>query len=242
MTKALRVAIADDSALFRTGLELLLAAAGVDVSSSASDVDGLFAQLADDLPDVAIFDVRMPPTHTDEGLRAAVEARRRWPDLGVCLLSTYLEPSWALSLLDAIGTGVGYLLKDRVDDVAALLDALQRIGHGGIALDPEVVVAMVSARRHTAALSRLTERELEVLALLAEGRSNVGIAQSLVVSPRTVENHVAAIFRALDLSDAETDNRRVQATLAYLVQGSTPPVDHQNARFLRSARGRPSGS
>jgi DNA-binding NarL/FixJ family response regulator len=227
MSNPLRVAIADDSALFRTGLDLLLTAAGVEVSSSVPDVDELFARLTDDLPDVVILDVRMPPTHTDEGLRAAVEARSRWPSLGVCLLSTYLEPGWALNLLDAVGSGVGYLLKDRVDDVTALLDALHRIGQGGIALDPEVVVAMVSARRHTAAMSRLTERELEVLALLAEGRSNVGIAQNLVVSPRTVENHVANIFRALDLSDAETDNRRVQATLAYLVHGTSPPPPGQ---------------
>jgi DNA-binding NarL/FixJ family response regulator len=227
MSNPLRVAIADDSALFRTGLDLLLTAAGVEVSSSVPDVDELFARLTDDLPDVVILDVRMPPTHTDEGLRAAVEARSRWPSLGVCLLSTYLEPGWALNLLDAVGSGVGYLLKDRVDDVTALLDALHRIGQGGIALDPEVVVAMVSARRHTAAMSRLTERELEVLALLAEGRSNVGIAQNLVVSPRTVENHVANIFRALDLSDAETDNRRVQATLAYLIHGTSPPPPAQ---------------
>jgi DNA-binding NarL/FixJ family response regulator len=227
MSNPLRVAIADDSALFRTGLDLLLTAAGVEVSSSVPDVDELFARLTDDLPDVVILDVRMPPTHTDEGLRAAVEARSRWPSLGVCLLSTYLEPGWALNLLDAVGSGVGYLLKDRVDDVTALLDALHRIGQGGIALDSEVVVAMVSARRHTAAMSRLTERELEVLALLAEGRSNVGIAQNLVVSPRTVENHVANIFRALDLSDAETDNRRVQATLAYLVHGTSPPPPGQ---------------
>jgi DNA-binding NarL/FixJ family response regulator len=227
MSNPLRVAIADDSALFRTGLDLLLTAAGVEVSSSVPDVDELFARLTDDLPDVVILDVRMPPTHTDEGLRAAVEARSRWPSLGVCLLSTYLEPGWALNLLDAVGSGVGYLLKDRVDDVTALLDALHRIGQGGIALDSEVVVAMVSARRHTAAMSRLTERELEVLALLAEGRSNVGIAQNLVVSPRTVENHVANIFRVLDLSDAETDNRRVQATLAYLVHGTSPPPPGQ---------------
>lgn len=218
MTGPLRVAIADDSALFRSGLGLLLAAAGVEVISSSPDVTRLLAQLSDDLPDIAILDVRMPPTHTDEGLRAAVEARDRWPALGVCLLSTYLEPSWALDLLDAVGSGVGYLLKDRVDDITALLDALHRISQGGIALDPEVVVAMVASRRNSAALSRLTERELEVLGLLAEGRSNVGIAQKLVVSPRTVENHVAAIFRALGLDDTSTGNRRVQATLAYLVQ------------------------
>jgi DNA-binding NarL/FixJ family response regulator len=222
MSTSLRVAIADDSALFRRGLELLLAAAGVEVSASVADVDELFARLEDDLPQVAILDVRMPPTHTDEGIRAAAEARRRWPPLGLCVLSTYLEPSWALSLLDAVDGGVGYLLKDRVDDITTLLDALHRIAHGGIALDPEVVVAMVSARRHTAPMSRLTERELEVLALLAEGRSNAGIAEVLVLSPRTVENHVASIFRALDLAEDETDNRRVKATLAYL--SATP--DH----------------
>ena len=207
----LRVAIADDSALFRNGLELLLTAAGVEVTSSVSDVEQLFGRLAAEHPDVAILDIRMPPTHTDEGLRAAVDARSRWPALGVCLLSTYLEPSWAMELLDAIGSGVGYLLNDRVDDISALLDALHRIAGGGIALDPKSWSRRQPDRRHGTAMSRLTERELEVLALLAEGRSNVGIAQDLVVSPRTVENHVASIFRALDLSDVDTDNRRVKA-------------------------------
>ena len=227
MTAPLRVALVDDSALFRRGLELLLEAAGVAVTASVSDVDALFARLADELPDVAVLDVRMPPTHTDEGIRAAAEARRRWPELGICVLSTYLEPSWALSLLDAVEGGVGYLLKDRVDDVTALLDALGRVAQGGIALDPEVVVAMVSARRHTAAMSRLTERELEVLALLAEGRSNAGIADILVLSPRTVENHVASIFRALDLDEDQTGNRRVQATLAYLSAAPDLPRPHR---------------
>ncbi len=215
-SKTLRVVLADDSGIFGQGLRLLLEAAGAVVERVVGDAVALVAEVQACEPDVAVVDVRMPPTHTDEGIRAALEIKRIRPDTGVLVLSTYVEPRWVTTLLDAIPGGIGYLLKDRVDDVAGLLDALRRVAGDGIALDPEVVRTLVSARRHTAPIDRLTERERDVLSLIAEGRSNAGIAEALHLSVKTVEGHVAAVFRALDLHDEGTDNRRVKAALAFL--------------------------
>jgi DNA-binding NarL/FixJ family response regulator len=212
----MRVVLADDSGIFREGLRLLLMAAHVDVVAVAATVTGLSDVVTEHRPEVAVIDVRLPPTFTDEGIRAAVALRDRWPTLGLLVLSTDIDPSWLTVLLDAVPTGIGYLLKDRVDDVRSLLEAMDRVAAGGIALDPEVVRVMVSARRVAGPLERLTPREREVLALVAEGRSNVGIARALHVTAKTVEAHVAAIFRALDLETADTENRRVQAALAFL--------------------------
>jgi len=216
MSPPLSVVLCDDSGIFREGLQLLLERAGVDVTASVSDVPALQAAVAAQLPDVAVVDVRMPPTHTDEGIRAAVGLRRTYPQVGVLVLSTYVDAAWALALLDAVPDGVGYLLKDRVDDVAGLLAALDRVARGGVALDAEVVASLVAARRHAAPLEQLTERERAVLAAMAQGMSNAGIAQTLSVSVKTVETHVAAVFRTLGLHGTSTDNRRVKAALVYL--------------------------
>lgn len=212
----LRVVLADDSGIFRDGLRLLLEAAGVVVLDAVGDAPALVAAVSTHRPDVAVVDVRMPPSHTDEGILAALELKRRQPDTAVLVLSTYVEPRWVTTLVDAIPSGIGYLLKDRVDDVARLLDALHRVAGGGIALDPEVVGTLLTTRRNTLPLQRLTDREREVLSLIAEGRSNAGIAQALCLSVKTVEGHVASVFRALDLQDGGSDNRRVKAALAFL--------------------------
>ncbi len=218
----LHVVLADDSGIFRQGLAALLAAAGVTVTASVASVDDLMAAVAGNQPDIAIVDVRMPPTNTDEGIRAADHLHRAYPRLGVLVLSTYVEARWVTRLLDAVPEGVGYLLKDRVEDVAALLGVMQRIAAGGIALDPEVVTVLMSARRHAQPLARLTPREREVLTLIAEGQSNAGIADTLVLSVKTVEAHVASIFRALDLDATTSDNRRVKAALTFLGAQSGP--------------------
>ena len=217
--RALSVVLADDSGIFREGLRLLLEAAGVVVLGAVGDVPALVAAVGTHRPDVAVVDVRMPPLHTDEGIRAALELKRSQPDTAVLVLSTYVEPRWVTTLVDAIPAGIGYLLKDRVDDVAGLVDALHRVAGGGIALDPEVVATLLAARRHTLPLERLTDRERDVLALIAEGRSNAGIAQALFLSVKTVEGHVASVFRALDLQEAGAENRRVKAALAFLSAG-----------------------
>jgi DNA-binding NarL/FixJ family response regulator len=214
--RPLTVVLADDSGIFREGLRLLLEAAGVVVLDAVGDVPALMAAVGAHRPRVAVVDVRMPPSHTDEGIRAALELKRNQPDTAVLMLSTYVEPRWVTDLVDAIPAGVGYLLKDRVDDVRWLLDALRRVAGGGIALDPEVVSALFAARRHARPLERLTDRERQVLGLIAEGRSNAGIAAVLQLSPKTVEGHVASVFRALDLQDGGSDNRRVKAALAFL--------------------------
>lgn len=212
----LRVVLCDDSSIFREGLRLLLEAVGVTVTASVGDVPALFEAVQDSAPDVAVLDVRMPPTHTDEGIRAAVDLHRLSPATGILVLSASVDPPWAVSLMAAVPDGVGYLLKDHVGDVETLLDALRRVAAGGVALDSEVIGALVARGRHASPLDRLTERELKVLALVAQGRSNSGIAQELFVSTKTVETHVAAVFRALDLDAAPSDNRRVKAALAYL--------------------------
>ncbi len=219
----MRVVVADDSGIFREGLRLLLEAVGVDVVAGADGVAALEAAVDAYEPEAVVLDVRLPPTFTDEGIRAAVALRREHPDLGILVLSTEIEPAWLTTLLDGVPSSVGYLLKDRVADATALVEALSRVAAGGIALDPEVVRVMVSARRVAGPVERLTPRERDVLALLAEGRSNLGIGRALHLSPKTVEAHVAAVFRTFGLSDAETENRRVHAALTFLAAGRPSP-------------------
>jgi DNA-binding NarL/FixJ family response regulator len=212
----LRVVIAEDAALFREGLARLIESRGHQVACSVADGDALVAAVARDQPDVVVADVRMPPTHTDEGLRAAIELRRAHPRLGVLVLSQYIETRYAARLLEDNAAGIGYLLKDRVADVADFAEALERVAAGGTALDPEVVSQLVRSSQRTEGLAELTPRERDVLALMAEGRSNAGIAAALVVSGSVVEKHVASIFAKLRLPPSEADNRRVLAVLRYL--------------------------
>jgi DNA-binding NarL/FixJ family response regulator len=212
-----RVVIADDSLLLREGVARLLAEAGFDVVGQAGDADELLREVADKSPDVAIADIRMPPTHTDEGLRAARELRRRHPTLGVLVLSQYVRPSYAFELLADDASGVGYLLKDRVSDLHELADAVNRVGEGGSVLDPTVVAQLVGRRRPgDDPIDDLSEREQEVLALIAEGRSNRAIAERLFITERTVEKHVKSILMKLRISATQDDHRRVLAVLAYL--------------------------
>jgi DNA-binding NarL/FixJ family response regulator len=212
-----RVVIADDSVLLREGVSRLLAEAGMDVVGQAEDADELFREVADKEPDVVIVDIRMPPTHTDEGLRAARELRSLYPSLGVLVLSQYVRPSYAFELLADDASGVGYLLKDRVSDVHELADAVQRVGEGGSVLDPSVVSQLVGRRRPgNDPIDDLTERERGVLALMAEGRSNRAIAERLFITERTVEKHVKSIMMKLRISSTQDDHRRVLAVLADL--------------------------
>jgi DNA-binding NarL/FixJ family response regulator len=214
---AVRVVLADDSGIFRDGLRLLLEAAGMQVLASVGDSQSLITAVVGLVPDVAVIDVRMPPSHTDEGIRAAEEIRSLEPRTGCLVLSTYVEPAWVERLLAGDPAGVGYLLKDRVEDVDRLVDALRRVARGGVALDPEAVTALLAARRTDDPVDRLSPRERDVLALLAEGRSNVGIGQELHLSVKTVETHVAHIFRSLGLDGEDlTANRRVQAAVQHL--------------------------
>ena len=213
---SLRVVIAEDAALFREGLARLIESRGHQVADSVADGAALVAAVARHQPDVVVADVRMPPTHTDEGLRAAIELRRAYPKLGVLVLSQYIETRYAARLLEDNAAGIGYLLKDRVADVADFAGALERVAAGGTALDPEVVSQLVRSSQQTAGLAELTPRERDVLALMAEGRSNAGIAAALVVSASVVEKHVASIFAKLRLPPSEADNRRVLAVLRYL--------------------------
>ena len=212
----LRVVIAEDAALFREGLVRLLTERGHRVVAAVADGQALLDAVAADRPDVAVVDIRMPPTHSDEGLRAAIDIRREHPGTGVLLFSQYIETRFATRLLAAGSAGVGYLLKDRVADVAEFTEALARVAAGGTALDPEVVTQLARGGRRTAEIESLTAREREVLALMAEGRSNAAIAQTLVVSAGTVEKHVAAVFGKLGLPSSEDANRRVLAVLRYL--------------------------
>ena len=212
----LRVVIAEDAALFREGLARLIESRGHQVADSVADGAALVAAVARHQPDVVVADVRMPPTHTDEGLRAAIELRRAYPKLGVLVLSQYIETRYAARLLEDNAAGIGYLLKDRVADVADFAAALERVAAGGTALDPEVVSQLVRSSQQTEGLAELTPRERDVLALMAEGRSNAGIAAALVVSASVVEKHVASIFAKLRLPPSEADNRRVLAVLRYL--------------------------
>ncbi len=219
----MRVVIAEDAALLREGLRRLLEDRGHEVVATVDEPVALVAAVAAHGPDAAIVDVRMPPTFTDEGLRAAIELRRDHPATGVLVFSQYIETRYATRLLAAGAAGVGYLLKDRVADVAEFTDALARVAAGGTALDPEVVSQLLGARlgdrrpgRGTSGLGSLTAREREVLSLMAEGRSNAAIAAELVVSPGAVEKHVAGIFAKLGLPPSDGDNRRVLAVLRYL--------------------------
>jgi DNA-binding NarL/FixJ family response regulator len=211
-----RVVIAEDAALFRAGLTRLLEDHGHRVCAAVGDGDALLAAVAGHRPDVVVADIRMPPTHTDEGLRAALEIRSRYPGTGVLVLSQYIETRYTARLLEGNAAGAGYLLKERVADVAEFVDALERVATGGTALDPEVVARLLRASRRAAGLAALTARERSVLTLMAEGRSNAGVAEALVVTGGTVEKHVANIFDKLGLPQAEADNRRVLAVLRYL--------------------------
>jgi DNA-binding NarL/FixJ family response regulator len=220
----MRVVIAEDSILVREGLTRLLAENGIEVAAAVGDAESFLRAVDAQQPDVVVVDVRLPPAFSDEGLRAALVVRRRWPGIGVLVLSQYVEERYATELLGGRtegaahqgqrGGGVGYLLKDRVGNIAELLDALHRVASGGSALDPEVVSQLLTRRGHP--LDTLTARERQVLALMAEGRSNTAIAAALVVGPGAVEKHISAIFAKLGLPPTEADHRRVLAVLAYL--------------------------
>jgi DNA-binding NarL/FixJ family response regulator len=212
----MRVVIAEDAAMMREGLSRLLTDRGHDVCAAVADGDALRAAVAEHRPDVAVVDIRMPPTHTDEGLRAALDLRRSFPETGVLVFSQYIETRYAAELLAGGAAGVGYLLKDRVAEVAEFTGALARVAAGGTALDPEVVSQLLGASRKARGIAALTPREREVLALMAEGRSNAGIAGALVLSAGAVEKHVASIFAKLGLPVSGNDNRRVLAVLRYL--------------------------
>jgi DNA-binding NarL/FixJ family response regulator len=211
-----RVIVADDSVLLREGVVRLLEEAGFEVVAQAGDGDELMRKARAHKPDIAIVDIRMPPTHTDEGLRAARAIREEMPDTGVLVLSQYIEQEYALELLGDDAAGVGYLLKDRVSDLERFADAVRRVAEGGSALDPEVVSQMLGRHRVDDPLAELTPREREVLGLMAEGRSNQAIADALVISERAVEKHVTSIFAKLNLPPAAEDHRRVLAVLAFL--------------------------
>src|SRR5688500_8453472 len=212
----LRVVVADDSVLLREGLCRLLEESGFEVVGQAGDAEDLMRKVGAHKPDVAVVDVRMPPTHTDEGLRAARRIRVEHPHTAVLVLSQYVEEAYALDLLSETTERTGYLLKDRVADVDSFTDAVRRVALGGSALDPEVVALLLGRRRRQDPLAVLTPREREVLGLMAEGRSNAAMADALVVSERAVEKHVTAIFSKLNLPPAPEDHRRVLAVLAFL--------------------------
>jgi DNA-binding NarL/FixJ family response regulator len=215
----MRVVIADDAVLFREGLARVLEGAGIQVAAQAGDGDRLLALVRADPPDAVVVDIRMPPTHTREGLEAALRIRAEHPPVGVLVLSQYVEPHHAMQLLEDGAGGVGYLLKDRVADVGEVVEAVRRVAGGGSVIDPEVVAQLVGRRRAVDPVQRLSEREREVLALMAEGRSNQAIGERLFLSPKTVEGHVRSIFTRLDLSATPDDHRRVLAVLAFLRAG-----------------------
>ena len=212
----MRVVIADDSALLREGLARLLAESGVDVCATVPDAEALVEAVDEHGPDVAVVDIRMPPTYTHEGAAAAVQLRAEHPGLGILLLSQAIETRYASQLFERHGERFGYLLKDRVIDVSILMHALNTIAAGGTVLDPEIARRMMNVHARTHPVLALSEREREVLGLMAEGRSNAAIAERLVVSGKTVESHIANIFTKLDLHDAPADHRRVLAVLAAL--------------------------
>jgi DNA-binding NarL/FixJ family response regulator len=214
-----RVVIAEDLALLRDGLTRLLRDNDIEVVAAVADAESLVREVLALRPDLAVVDVRLPPGYRDEGLRAALEVRRRLPGTAVLVISQYVEPTYAEELLADRAGGVGYLLKDRVMHVADFLEAVRRVADGGTALDPEVVAQLFSRRRHDEPLERLTPREREVLSMMAEGRSNAGIAEALVLSIGAVEKHVQSILSKLELPQSSTDHRRVLAVLAYLQSG-----------------------
>jgi DNA-binding NarL/FixJ family response regulator len=213
---SIRVVIAEDSAILRDGLVQLLTDRGFRITDAVSDAGALARSVGRDRPDVAVVDIRMPPTFTDEGLRAAIELRREHPGLGILVFSQYIETKYAADLLADDATGIGYLLKDRVADVSDFVAALVRVASGGTALDPEVVTQLMGRSRRTDSLGTLSGREREVLSLMAEGRSNSAIATALVISEGAVEKHVANIFTKLDLPPSQSDHRRVLAVLRFL--------------------------
>ncbi len=219
----LRVSIGEDDVLLREGIARVLADAGLEVVAQAGDADDLLGKTLAYRPDVAVVDVQMPPGNEDDGLRAAIEMRRRLPGMGVLLLSQHCEPDFALRLIGDHADGVGYLLKERVGDVGEFTEAVTRVARGGSALDAEVVSRMLRPRATAAALEVLTSRERSVLAAMAEGRSNLGIAQSLLVSQAAVEKCVTSIFRKLDIPHADTEHRRVRAVLVHVSQQHARP-------------------
>ena len=212
----MRVAIVEDSVLLREGLIRLLTDGGFEVTARCGTADELLRELMVQLPDVAIVDIRLPPTHTDEGLRAAIEIRAKYPSVAVLVLSQYVEPGLAMKLLADSAEGVGYLLKDRISDVPEFLSAVQRVARGGSAVDPTIVSTLLSKRRVDDPLSRLTPREREVLELMASGHSNQGIADRLVITLRAVEKYVSTVFDKLGLPSTSSQSRRVLAVLLYL--------------------------
>ena len=212
----MRVVVADDSVLLREGVVRLLEENGFEVVGQAGDADDLIRKVRAHKPDVAVVDIRMPPTNTDDGLRAALEIRAELPDTGVLVLSQYVEEGYALDLVGDSAGGVGYLLKDRVADVDRFVDSVRRVADGGSALDPEVVSQLVGRARRDDPIDELTPREREVLELMAEGRSNNAIAEHMTVTERAVEKHVTSIFGKLNLAPAPEDHRRVLAVLAFL--------------------------
>jgi DNA-binding NarL/FixJ family response regulator len=215
-TDRARVVIAEDSVLLREGIARLLDESGFEVVAQAGDGEELVRKVGAYKPDIAVIDVRMPPTHTDEGLRAARRIRAEHPDTAVLVLSQYVEEAYALDLLSESSERVGYLLKDRVADIATFTDAVRRVASGGSALDPEVVALLLGRRRRADPLAELTPRERQVLGLMAEGRSNSAMATALFVTDRAVEKHVTAIFSKFDLPPAVDDHRRVLAVLVFL--------------------------
>jgi DNA-binding NarL/FixJ family response regulator len=214
--EGLRVVIGEDDVLLREGIARLLGEAGFDVVAQAGDADDLIRKGLAHHPDVAVVDIQMPPGHGDDGLRAAMELRRRHSDVGILILSQYYEEAYAVELIGERPEGVGYLLKERVGDVDAFIDAVERVAAGGSALDPEVVGRMLGRRKNDGPLASLSPRELDVLAAMAEGKSNRGIAQELVVTEAAVEKHVTGIFHKLGLGATPTEHRRVLAVLTYL--------------------------
>ena len=212
----LRVVLAEDQVLLRQGIARLLGDAGFEVVAEAGDAPDLLRKVAAHRPDVAIVDVQMPPDHTDDGLRAAIAIRARHPEIAVLVLSQFVEQRYAIDLIGASAERVGYLLKDRVADFAGFADAVRRVASGGSALDPAVVAEMLGRKRRDDPLAALTPRERDVLELMAQGRSNRGIADALVVTPHAVERHVTGIFAKLGVGEAPVDHRRVQAVLTFL--------------------------
>ncbi len=212
----MRVAVADDSGLFRSSLTLLLEASGAQVTASTPSGTELLAVVRANPPDVVILDIRMPPSFTDEGIRTAAELRGLYPQLGILVLSTYAETRYASQLLEAVSAGVGYLLKDNVTDVSALMDSLARVAAGETVIDPAIVRRLLHRNRKQSKIDMLNERERTVLRHMAEGRSNLGIAKELFLSPRTVETHVTSVFTKLGLDQIDTENNRVRAVLAFL--------------------------